>query len=196
MLGRPGRGAARDHRGDHVRRTARSPPSTPTYVDGATGCSHEIDALGSRVRRDVAARARGAAAGPCARARPRPAPRARPGARAGRPLTYDDPLHVVRGEGAWLIDADGRALPRRLQQRAGRRPLPPAGRPRRSAAQLATLNTNTRYLHEAPSRSPSGCWRRCRRPGSTACCSSTPAARRTTSPADRALTPPAAAARW
>ncbi len=26
----------------------------------------------------------------------------------GAPLFYADPLHIVRGEGAWLFDADGR----------------------------------------------------------------------------------------
>ena len=36
------------------------------------------------------------------------------------PLTYDRPLHLVRGEGVWLIDADGEPFPRLLQQRAGR----------------------------------------------------------------------------
>ena len=42
------------------------------------------------------------------------------------PLTYDRPLHLVRGEGVWLIDADGRRYPRLLQQRAGRRARAPA----------------------------------------------------------------------
>jgi 4-aminobutyrate aminotransferase-like enzyme len=62
-------------------------------------------------------------------------------------LSYREPLHIVRGEGAYLYDADGRpyldcvnnvahvghAHPRVVE----------AG-----AAQMRLLNTNTRYLHE------------------------------------------------
>lgn len=62
-------------------------------------------------------------------------------------LFYDEPLHLVRGEGVWLWDADGRryldaynnvasvghAHPRVVQA---------------IAAQAAQLNTHTRYLHE------------------------------------------------
>jgi 4-aminobutyrate aminotransferase-like enzyme len=62
-------------------------------------------------------------------------------------LSYQTPLHIVRGEGAYLYDADGReyldcvnnvahvghAHPRVVE----------AG-----AAQMRVLNTNTRYLHE------------------------------------------------
>jgi 4-aminobutyrate aminotransferase-like enzyme len=62
-------------------------------------------------------------------------------------LSYREPLHIVRGEGAYLYDADGRqyldcvnnvahvghAHPRVVE----------AG-----AAQMRVLNTNTRYLHE------------------------------------------------
>ncbi len=48
-------------------------------------------------------------------------------------LTYRNPVHVVRAEGVWLFDADGRPVPRRLQQRPRCRSLPPAcdrgGRP-------------------------------------------------------------------
>ena len=63
-------------------------------------------------------------------------------------LSYRTPLHIVRGEGAYLYDADGReyldcvnnvahvghAHPRVVE----------AG-----AAQMRVLNTNTRYLHES-----------------------------------------------
>jgi 4-aminobutyrate aminotransferase-like enzyme len=62
-------------------------------------------------------------------------------------LSYDVPLHIVRGRGQYLYDADGRAYldlvnnvchvghahPRVVQA---------------LSAQAATLNTNTRYLHE------------------------------------------------
>ncbi len=60
---------------------------------------------------------------------------------------YDPPLHMVKGEGVWLIDDDRRqALSRLLQQRrrisgiATRMWWPP------SRASSSTLNTNTRYL--------------------------------------------------
>ena len=62
-------------------------------------------------------------------------------------LSYADPLQIVRGEGAYLYDADGRGLPRPGQQRGPRRPLPPAGGRRRCSARQRVLNTNTRYLH-------------------------------------------------
>ena len=62
------------------------------------------------------------------------------------PLMYDRPLHIVRGEGAWLIDAAGRRYLDMYNNVAG------VGHchPRVVAAisrQAATLNTNTRYLH-------------------------------------------------
>ncbi len=62
-------------------------------------------------------------------------------------LTYERPLHIVKGEGAWLIDSDGRRFldiynnvtslghchPRVVEA---------------ICRQVATLATNTRYLHE------------------------------------------------
>jgi len=63
------------------------------------------------------------------------------------PLFYDRPLHLVRGEGVWLEDADGR---RYLDVYNN---VPHVGHchPRVVAAmvgQAATLNIHTRYLHE------------------------------------------------
>ncbi|WP_157218022.1 aspartate aminotransferase family protein [Flavisphingomonas formosensis] len=63
------------------------------------------------------------------------------------PLFYDRPLHIVRGEGVWLEDADGR---RYLDVYNN---VPNVGHCRREvveaiAAQAATLNIHTRYLHE------------------------------------------------
>jgi 4-aminobutyrate aminotransferase-like enzyme len=63
-------------------------------------------------------------------------------------LFYDDPVHVVRGEGLWLYDADGR---RYLDMYNN---VPSVGHchPRVVAAlgaAAARLNTHTRYLHEA-----------------------------------------------
>lgn len=63
------------------------------------------------------------------------------------PLFYDEPLHLVRGEGVWLHDRDGK---RYLDVYNN---VPHVGHchPRVVEAltrQAATLNTHTRYLHE------------------------------------------------
>src|SRR3954447_22435918 len=63
------------------------------------------------------------------------------------PLTYDDPVHVVRGEGAWLIDADGR----RILDAYNNVPVLGHCHPRVTEAivrQTRALNTNARYLYE------------------------------------------------
>jgi len=62
-------------------------------------------------------------------------------------LFYENPVHIVRGEGVWLIDADGR---RYLDMYNN---VPHVGHchPHVVAAlceQIGTLNTHTRYLHE------------------------------------------------
>lgn len=62
-------------------------------------------------------------------------------------LFYDEPVHIVRGEGVWLYDADGR---RYLDMYNN---VPHVGHchPHVVEAlqrQIATLNTHTRYLHE------------------------------------------------
>ncbi|HEX7197243.1 MAG TPA: aminotransferase class III-fold pyridoxal phosphate-dependent enzyme [Candidatus Limnocylindria bacterium] len=62
-------------------------------------------------------------------------------------LSYRRPLHLVRGEGAWLFDADGR----RYLDAYNNVPVVGHGHPRvveAIARQAAALNTNTRYLHE------------------------------------------------
>jgi len=60
---------------------------------------------------------------------------------------YDDPVHIVRGEGVWLWDADGRKYLDCYNN------VPHVGHcnPRVVDAickQAATLNTHTRYLHD------------------------------------------------
>jgi 4-aminobutyrate aminotransferase-like enzyme len=65
----------------------------------------------------------------------------------GSPLFYDKPLHIVRGEGAWLFDAEGRRFLDAYNN------VPHVGHchPRvveAIAKQAATLNIHTRYLHE------------------------------------------------
>jgi 4-aminobutyrate aminotransferase-like enzyme/Ser/Thr protein kinase RdoA (MazF antagonist) len=63
------------------------------------------------------------------------------------PPTYREPLHLVRGEGVWLIDADGR----RYLDAYNNVPVVGHGHPRVVEAivrQARRLNTNMRYLHE------------------------------------------------
>lgn len=62
-------------------------------------------------------------------------------------LSYRTPLHLVRGDGSWLEAADGR----RYLDAYNNVPVVGHGHPRvvdAIARQAATLNTNTRYLHE------------------------------------------------
>jgi 4-aminobutyrate aminotransferase-like enzyme len=61
--------------------------------------------------------------------------------------TYREPLHIVRGEGVWLIDADGH----RYLDAYNNVPVVGHEHPRVVEAivrQARRLNTNTRYLHE------------------------------------------------
>ena len=67
---------------------------------------------------------------------------------AGAPLFYREPLHIVRGEGACLFDADGR----RYLDMYNNVPCVGHAHPRiieAMATQQATLNVHSRYLHEA-----------------------------------------------
>ncbi|USJ26114.1 aspartate aminotransferase family protein [Ensifer adhaerens] len=62
-------------------------------------------------------------------------------------LFYEEPVHLVRGEGVWLFDADGRRYLDCYNN------VPHVGHchPRVTEAiarQASTLNTHTRYLHE------------------------------------------------
>lgn len=64
------------------------------------------------------------------------------------PLFYDEPLHLVRGEGVWLFDAEGKPYLDAYNN------VPHVGHchPRvveAMARQAAILNTHTRYLHES-----------------------------------------------
>jgi len=66
---------------------------------------------------------------------------------AGARLFYDDPLHLARGEGCYLFDADGR----RYVDMYNNVPCVGHAHPRvveAMARQQATLNTHNRYLHE------------------------------------------------
>jgi hypothetical protein len=66
---------------------------------------------------------------------------------AGAALFYEAPLTIVRGEGAWLFDAEGR----RYVDMYNNVPCVGHGNPRVAEAigrQQATLNVHSRYLHE------------------------------------------------
>ena len=65
----------------------------------------------------------------------------------GAALFYEEPLHIVRGEGAYLFDADGR----RYVDMYNNVPCVGHANPRvveAMARQAATLNVHSRYLHE------------------------------------------------
>ena len=65
----------------------------------------------------------------------------------GAPLFYDKPLHIVRGEGVYLFDADGR----RYVDMYNNVPCVGHANPHvveAMARQQATLNVHSRYLHE------------------------------------------------
>ncbi len=97
---------------------------------GGDRFSRELGASMPPVAKDVLARRRSAALGA-----------------ALTPLTYDDPVHAVRGEGAWLIDADGR----RILDAYNNVPVLGHCHPRVTEAvvrQTRALNTNARYLYE------------------------------------------------
>ncbi len=115
--------------------------------DGAIGLLHAIEAAGfARFAEELAAHARGAA--------PVRSPRGDAELRRSRDrtlgpqtLSYDEPLQLVRGEGAYVIGADGR----RFLDAYNNVPVVGHCHPdvvRATAAQIATLNTNTRYLNE------------------------------------------------
>ncbi len=66
---------------------------------------------------------------------------------SGAPLFYEHPLHIVRGEGVYLYDADGR----RYVDMYNNVPCVGHANPRvveAMAQQQATLNVHSRYLHE------------------------------------------------
>ena len=65
----------------------------------------------------------------------------------GAPLFYEEPLHIVRGEGAYLFDADGK----RYIDMYNNVPCVGHANPNVATAmytQLQKLNVHSRYLHE------------------------------------------------
>jgi 4-aminobutyrate aminotransferase-like enzyme len=66
---------------------------------------------------------------------------------SGAPLFYEQPLHIIRGDGVYLYDADGR----RYVDMYNNVPCVGHANPRvveAMARQQATLNVHSRYLHE------------------------------------------------
>lgn len=63
-------------------------------------------------------------------------------------LSYDKPLHIVRGEGVYLIDANGQKYLDTVNNVAHVGHEHPKV-VERGQEQMAVLNTNTRYLHES-----------------------------------------------
>ncbi len=137
-----------------VDRTRRYPDNA--YIHGwsepAWALLEQLEAFGfDEAGRRLATSARRASAGPAV-ARPVPhdellARRRRALGSALEPLTYRRPLHLVRGEGAWLVAADGR----RYLDAYNNVPVVGHSHSRVVEAisrQAAILNTNTRYLHE------------------------------------------------
>jgi 4-aminobutyrate aminotransferase-like enzyme/Ser/Thr protein kinase RdoA (MazF antagonist) len=140
-----------------VWRTAQYPDNA--YIRGWLEPAYELlDAL-EGIGYDQAARLLAAAAGDtrtgARSARPATIPSDELRARRQRvlgsalsPLTYDRPLHLVRGDGVWLHDAEGRAYLDAYNN------VPVVGHAHpvvveAIAHQAADLNTNTRYLHES-----------------------------------------------
>ncbi len=66
---------------------------------------------------------------------------------SGAPLFYNDPIHIVRGEGAWLFDAEGRRYVDMYNN------VPCVGHCHSHVVeamhkQASTLNVHSRYLHD------------------------------------------------
>ena len=97
---------------------------------GADTVARELGAVGPLLPTSELARRRRSALGP-----------------ALTELTYDHPVHVVRGEGVWLFDADGR----RLLDAYNNVPVVGHCHPRVTEAvvrQTRAVNTHARYLYE------------------------------------------------
>ena len=135
-------------------RTRRYPDNA--YIHGwsepAWALLEQLDAVGFDDAGRRLARSARRASLPTAAVRPVPddellARRRRVLGSALESLSYRRPLHLVRGEGVWMVAADGR----RYLDAYNNVPVVGHSHPRvveAIARQAATLNTNTRYLHE------------------------------------------------
>lgn len=124
---------------DNAAYAADSESGAPAFLDSIEAAG--LDAVAERFReacRGLPYRRSATAA--LAQRRRRALPRS--------PLFYDDPVHLVRGEGAWLFDAAGR----RYLDCYNNVPVVGHGHPRvvrAVAEQQRLLATHSRYLHEA-----------------------------------------------
>ncbi len=129
----------------HAWRCRHDPAGAPAVRAAASLAGDSLERLGSLGRGELTAVWHEAAGtlSPAARLRRRRARRLG----AGAELFYDEPLHLVRGEGAWLVDADGRRyldVYNNVAHVGHAHPLVASAIQR----QTATLATHSRYLHE------------------------------------------------
>jgi 4-aminobutyrate aminotransferase-like enzyme/Ser/Thr protein kinase RdoA (MazF antagonist) len=124
---------------DNAAYAADSESAAPAFLDSIEALG--LDAVGERFREACRGLPyRRSATAPLAERRRRVLPRS--------PLFYDHPVHLVRGEGAWLFDAAGR----RYLDCYNNVPVVGHGHPRVVRAvteQQRLLATHSRYLHEA-----------------------------------------------
>ena len=135
-----------------AQRTRRYPDNA--YIHGWSEPAWELLAQLEAIGFDEAGRQLASAARPGARPRKHWVPddelmerRRRVLGSALEPLSYRRPLHLVRGDGVWMYDREGR----RYLDAYNNVPVVGHSHPRvvdAIARQAATLNTNTRYLHE------------------------------------------------
>jgi 4-aminobutyrate aminotransferase-like enzyme/Ser/Thr protein kinase RdoA (MazF antagonist) len=135
----------------HAWRSRHDPPGARILEEASENAAGALEAL-KAAGRDALTEAWHDAAGTAAA--PRPAapqsllPRRRRLMGAGAELFYDRPLHLVRGEGVWLFDAEGE----RYLDVYNNVPHVGHAHPtvvRAIQRQAATLATHTRYLHES-----------------------------------------------
>jgi 4-aminobutyrate aminotransferase-like enzyme len=124
---------------DNAAYAADSESGAPAFLDSIEALG--LDAVGERFREACRGLPyRRSATAPLAERRRRALPRS--------PLFYEHPVHLVRGEGAWLFDAAGR----RYLDCYNNVPVVGHGHPRvvrAVAEQQRLLATHSRYLHEA-----------------------------------------------
>jgi 4-aminobutyrate aminotransferase-like enzyme len=124
---------------DNAAYAADSEAGAPAFLDSLE--AEGLDAVGERFRHACRGLPyRRAATAALAGRRRRVLPRS--------PLFYDHPVHLVRGDGAWLFDAGGR----RYLDCYNNVPVVGHGHPRVARAvaeQQRLLATHSRYLHEA-----------------------------------------------
>jgi 4-aminobutyrate aminotransferase-like enzyme/Ser/Thr protein kinase RdoA (MazF antagonist) len=124
---------------DNAAYAADSESGAPAFLDSIEALG--LDAAGERFRHACRGLPyRLSATAPLAERRRRALPRS--------PLFYDHPVHLVRGEGAWLFDAAGR----RYLDCYNNVPVVGHGHPRvvrAVAEQQRLLAVHSRYLHEA-----------------------------------------------